>query len=50
VDFTTYFIPDFVSGVASPGIGTDMDCNGQVSPIDFTTYFIPQFIQGVPGP
>jgi hypothetical protein len=49
-DFTQFFIPDFVAGSPSAGIGTDMDCNTLVTPGDFTQYFIPQFLQGTPGP
>jgi hypothetical protein len=48
-DFTSYFIPAFVSGAGS-GAGEDMDCDTVVAVPDFTGYFIPQFVGGAPGP
>lgn len=50
VDFSTYFVPSFVTGIPSPR-GTDMNCDGTVNSADFNKFFVPSFMHGhAPSP
>lgn len=49
VDFRTYFVPAFASGVPTPR-GTDLNCSGAVNSVDFSQHFVPEFKRGKPGP
>lgn len=48
-DSSDFMVPDFQSGVDS-GVGTDMNCDGLVTPADVNPLFSDQFEQGHPGP
>lgn len=49
-DFVNFFLPCFLTGVDSFGVGCDMNCDGVIDAQDFASHFLPQFLQSFPGP